>query len=78
MQEEVYAGEIKCINKQQEIPKGSPIKNLDPFLDNQGLLREGGCISEANLSPAEKNPLIVPGQHHVAGLTVKHYHEQTW
>lgn len=26
VQEEVYAGEIKCINEQQEIPKGSPIK----------------------------------------------------
>lgn len=25
----------------------------------------------------EKHPLIIPGQHHVAALTVIHYHEQT-
>ena len=69
--------EITCINEQWEIPKGSPIKNLDPFLDDQGLLRVGRRIGKANLSQAEKNQLIVPGQHHVAGLIVKHYHEQT-
>ena len=69
--------EITCINEQWEILKGSPIKNLDPFLDDQGLLRVGRRIGKANLSQAEKNQLIVPGQHHVAGLIVKHYHEQT-
>lgn len=74
VQEEVYVGEIKCINEQQEIPRCSPIRNLDPFLDNQGLLRVGGCINKADLSQAEKNPLIVPGQHHIASLIVKHYH----
>ncbi|XP_049918800.1 uncharacterized protein LOC126401515 [Epinephelus moara] len=77
VQEETYTEEIKCIIEQREIPKGSPIKNLDPFIDDQGLLRVGGRIREADLSQAEKNPLIVPGQHHVASLIVKHCHEQT-
>lgn len=70
VQGETYTEEIKYISGQQEIPKGSSIKNLDPFLDNQGLLRVGGCISEADLSQTEKNPLIIPGTHYVAALIV--------
>ncbi|XP_072554180.1 uncharacterized protein [Paramormyrops kingsleyae] len=77
VQGEAYSEEIRCIGGQQEIPKGSPIKNLDPFLDNQGLLRVGGRIAEANLSQTEKHPLIIPGTHYVATLIVKHCHEQT-
>lgn len=77
MQEDVYADEIKCIQKQQAFPKGSFLKNLDPFLDEQGLLRVGERLGESNLSQAEKNPHIVPGKHHAATLILKHYHEQT-
>lgn len=71
------ADEIKCIQKQQALPKGSPLKNLDPFLDDQGLLRVGGRIQESNLSQVEKNPLIISGKHHLATLIVKHFPEQT-
>lgn len=39
VQEEVYNQEIKCIQKHERIPKRSPLKNLDPFIDMHGLLR---------------------------------------
>lgn len=70
--------EIKCIQRQQDIPKGSPLKNLDPFQGICGLLRVGRRIGESSFSQAEKSPLIIPGQHHVVALIVKHYHEQTY
>ncbi len=73
--EDVYTQDIKCIQRQQEIPKGSPLKNLDPFLDGHGLLRVGGYIGESKFNREEKNPLITPGQHYVAALIVYH-HEQ--
>lgn len=69
--------EIKCVQKHEKLPKTSPLKNLDPYLDKEGLLRVGGRIRDANISQGEKNPLIVPGHHHVAALLIKHYHEQT-
>ena len=77
VQEEVYADEISCIQKQERIPKSSPLKNLDPFIDDHGLLRVGGRIHDSSLSHKEKNPLIIPGHHHIAVLIIKHHHEQT-
>ncbi|XP_025764213.1 uncharacterized protein LOC109202672 [Oreochromis niloticus] len=77
VQQDVYAEEIKCVQKHEKLPKTSPLKTLDPYLDKEGLLRVGGRIRDSNISQGEKNPLIVPGHHHVAALLIKHYHEQT-
>ncbi|XP_023812156.1 uncharacterized protein LOC111947642 [Oryzias latipes] len=77
VQQDVYEQEIKCIRKQEELPKTSPLKNLDPYLDEKELLRVGGRISNSSLSQAEKNPLIVPGHHHVATLLIMYFHEKT-
>ncbi|KAL0153706.1 hypothetical protein M9458_050984 [Cirrhinus mrigala] len=77
VQEETYATEIACIKSGKNLPKTSPLISLNPFIDNQGLLRVGGRISAAKLDQDEKNPLIIPGKHHVGALLVRHYHHQT-
>ncbi|KAK7905231.1 hypothetical protein WMY93_017838 [Mugilogobius chulae] len=77
VQQDVYADEIKCIQKQEKLPKAGSLKNLDPFLDENGILRVGGRIAGSNLNQNEKNPVIVPGHHHLAALLIRHYHEQT-
>ncbi|XP_036003032.1 uncharacterized protein LOC118566091 isoform X2 [Fundulus heteroclitus] len=76
VQQEVYSQEIKCIQKQEKMPKSSPLRNLDPFIDTHGLLRVGGRLRHSNLDQSEKTPLIIPGQHHIATLLIRHHHEQ--
>ena len=76
VQEETYAQEYACIKKGEALPKDSPLKALDPFIDADGLLRVGGCIREAELQPDEKSPLIIPGKHHIATLLVRHHHQK--
>ncbi|KAK0156616.1 hypothetical protein N1851_000047 [Merluccius polli] len=63
--------------KGEALPKESPLKALDPFIDADGLLRVGGRIREAELQPDEKFPLIIPGKHHIATLLVRHHHQKT-
>ncbi|XP_063408738.1 uncharacterized protein LOC134692218 [Mytilus trossulus] len=75
-QYEVYGDEIDCIKRQEQIHKRSPIANLNPFLDERGLLRVGGRIAKSDLNLREKKPLIVPGRHHIAILLVRHYHDK--
>ncbi|XP_052062914.1 uncharacterized protein LOC127702663 [Mytilus californianus] len=75
-QHEVYGDEIDCIKRQEQINKRSPIANLNPFLDEKGLLRVGGRIVKSDLNFREKKPLIVPGRHHIATLLVRHYHDK--
>lgn len=74
VQQESYAAELEC---QEEIPENSTLKKLDPFIDNNGLLRVGGRITEAELESDEKNTIIIHGNLHITRLLVRHYHEQT-
>ncbi|XP_068120871.1 uncharacterized protein [Hyperolius riggenbachi] len=76
VQQEIYTKEIACITNSKSIPKDSSLKKLDPFLDKYGLLRVGGRLKQASLEPDERNPLIIPGHHHVTRLIVQHYHIQ--
>eukprot|EP00079_Xenopus_tropicalis_P020479 XP_012811408.1 PREDICTED: uncharacterized protein LOC105946345 [Xenopus tropicalis] len=77
VQQETYAKELECIKSKKAISKDSVLKKLDPFIDENGLLRVGGCIMKATLEQEEKNPLIIPSNHHIASLLVLHYHQQT-
>lgn len=47
VQSEVYYEEIDCIRRHEPLPKKSPIANLNPFLDEQELLRVGGRIGNS-------------------------------
>ncbi|XP_037387155.1 uncharacterized protein LOC119261637 isoform X1 [Pygocentrus nattereri] len=74
VQTETYKEEIESLKKGKDISR-SPLGKLDPFVDG-GLLRVGGRLRAADLLDAEKHPLIIPGNHHVAILLVRHYHNQ--
>lgn len=76
VQQEVYKEELKSLTKKEEISQRSPLKKLDPFVDEEGLMRVGGRLQSADLSELEKHPLIIPASHHVATLLVRHYHNQ--
>lgn len=54
--------------------KNSPLYKLDPFLDEDGILRVGGCLKRADLTPEAKHPAIVPKKGHVTDLIISHYH----
>lgn len=58
-------------------PKEKSPRMLDPFIDEDGLLRVGGSIQASQLGHEEKRPLIMPGQHHVTSLLVQHYHVES-
>ena len=47
---------------------------LDPFLDEDGVLRVGGCLRRSQLETAEKHPALLPKRHHLSKLVIKHHH----
>ena len=75
VQHEVYAEEIRCISEKKNLPTRSTIRDLNPVIDSEGLFRVGGHITHSQLTLSEVNPLIVPGDHHLATLIIRHYHE---
>ena len=56
--------------------KGSPLYQLDPFVDSDGVVRIGGRLRRAQLEYGEEHPALLPKSHHVADLVVRHYHSQ--
>ena len=76
VQQEAYKEEIRCLEKGGKLSRQSPLKKLNPTIDEDGLLRIGGRISSADLPNYEKHPLIIPKSSHIATLLVRHYHEE--
>ncbi|XP_052694839.1 uncharacterized protein LOC128173163 [Crassostrea angulata] len=75
VQREVYCEEIYCLRSKQPLPKNSSILALSPFLDDDGIVRVGGRLRHLNDATVCKNPILIPGKHHIATLLVRKYHQ---
>jgi len=82
VQSESFSDELKSDrriaenNKPETIPKTLKLYHLDPFVDNNGVIRVGGRLRRASLEFGEKNPVLIPKKNHVADLITRHYHTQ--
>lgn len=74
---EAFLDEMECIKLNKRLSKESKITNLDPFIDDHGLLQVGGRLRNARLPADERHPVIIPGKHHISLLLVRHFHKQT-
>ena len=92
IQKEVYTEEIKILQslklygvvtdrtlartRNTSMKKTSSLYRLDPFLDENGVLRVGGRIKRALVPFDVKHPIILPSKNHVTALLVRHHHER--
>ena len=60
-----------------KLKQTSVLYNLDPYVDDYGLLRVGGRIDKCNLPHDVKHPVILPKVGHLTTLIVRHFHEKT-
>lgn len=60
--------------RNQTIKMSSCLYRLDPFLDDDGLIRVGGRIKRADLPVATKHPVILPRKSPITDLLIKFYH----
>lgn len=63
LQSVVFHGEITSITDNKPLAKGDRLRNLNSFIDNRGLLRVGGRLSEASIPYTEKHSIILPHDH---------------
>lgn len=68
VQFETYGQDIESLKEHKPVTKGSPLQKLDPYLDNEGLLRVGGRILTGDVLAGSNGPIIVPKKSHVARL----------
>ena len=63
--------------RKSNIKTYSSLYKLDPFVDEDGILRVGGRLRRASLSDDMKFPIILPRNSHVTKLIVRYFHEST-
>ncbi|GFY19696.1 integrase catalytic domain-containing protein [Trichonephila clavipes] len=75
VQEQVLA-EIKSLQSKGVVSPNSKLRNLNPFIDSDGLLRVGGRLSNSDLPYVNKHPAILPGNHNLTVQIIVHFHRK--
>ena len=60
------------------VEKASTLYKIDPFLDNDGVLRVGGRLRNAEIPAAAKYPVVLPRKGHVTRLIISHYRDSIY
>lgn len=72
-----YATEVVSIKQGHTVQHKSQLAKLNPFLDENGVLRVGGRLKHAVLSEDERHPMIVPPESTMARLLIDSHHRRT-
>jgi len=62
-------------DKIKTMKKSSSWYKLDPFLDEDGVLRVGGRLEKSSIPYDVKHPIILPKKGQVRNLILCHYHQ---
>ena len=62
--------------RNEKLKQASSLFRLDPFLDENGMLRVGGRPQKAAFAFEVKHPIVFPKKSHVTELLIRQYHSQ--
>ncbi|XP_060765880.1 uncharacterized protein LOC132874028 [Neoarius graeffei] len=65
VQQESYGEELNCLRDRIQLSKKSPLRKLNPFIDEDGLLRIGGRLTNADLRYQETRDILSYCQKHI-------------
>ena len=79
LQHKTFSSEIMTLTSAcgTTVKRNSPLHKLDPFLDENGILRVGGRIRKGDFLTDVKHPIILPRKSHITELIIRHFHERT-
>lgn len=69
-----FNNEIAACKAGTPLAAKSTLKQLNPFLDDSGILRVGGRINNANISFDTRHPILVPKKSRLAEMLIAHTH----
>ncbi|XP_076036934.1 uncharacterized protein LOC143022552 [Oratosquilla oratoria] len=75
-QKDYFSSAMTKLQGEVCLPPSSPIASLSPYLDQKGLLRVGGRLSQgSDVLGMLARPIIIPKESHLGLLLIRHYHE---
>ena len=76
-QREAFCDEYTALSSEKPIPKKSQLIKLNPYIEEDGVIRCDGRLKFADFLPYDARfPIILPRGHWVTKLIVKYYHER--
>lgn len=72
-----FGKEIECLKKNVEIKGKNSIRNLNPFLDVDGIVRVGGRLQNSGKSYQEQHQILLPKNGKFTNLLIDRAHKQT-
>ena len=76
VQSEEFDEEIRIVDGNGVLPMSSKLIALNPFLDDEHILRVGGRLQHISIPMDAKHPVILPGSHHVSKLLIEWTHKR--
>lgn len=77
VQELEYTEEIERLKINKQVKRRSPLRSLNPYLDDKHILRVGGRLRHANLPNERKHPIILGNKNTLSRLIIADAHLKT-
>ena len=78
LQNKYYHNEVFTLSSKGQTKNNSKIQELDPFLDQNNLLRVGGRLKRSSLEFNVKHPLLLPKNSVISAAIVRHFHTKVY
>ena len=75
VQQDQYREEAEDLSRGKPIMRNSKVYRLEPWLDEDSLLRVGGRMMHAPFGPTSKGPILLPRDHPVTDLITRDVHQ---
>ncbi|XP_073961651.1 uncharacterized protein [Choristoneura fumiferana] len=77
IQGQIFNEEIHRLQTNKQVRHDSKLKSLNPYLDDEKILRVGGRLKHTTLSEDSKNPIILDNKNRLTFLLVADAHQKT-
>ncbi|XP_024892982.1 uncharacterized protein LOC112468134 [Temnothorax curvispinosus] len=76
VQQEAFSEELTDLRRKRRLSRKSKLQSLDPFIDEEGLIRVGGRLRHASVPANQKHPIVLPAKHRVTSLIMQEEHSR--
>ncbi|XP_058817221.1 uncharacterized protein LOC131680524 [Topomyia yanbarensis] len=76
VQQQHFSAELKQLQRGSGVLSSSSLKQLDPFLDGNSLIRVGGRLRQSNLSYDNKHQIVLPRHSRLTSLILLYEHQE--
>lgn len=71
-----FSEDLKRLKNKLPVSSSSPLKTLNPFVDENGLIRVGGRLVHANMPDSFKYPILLPSKSKLVYMLFEYEHKR--